>query len=136
MVIVSLRNVAMVIVVVLVAVQVFAQGYPEADLVVRVPGQPKVAFRQYAGYVDLDLNVEPSLFYYFVEAKKHPETKPLTLWLNGGTGCSSVGGGAFTELGPFYPTGYSRGLRINSILKPAICGVTGWSWMVLLQPNL
>ncbi|KAG7533143.1 Alpha/Beta hydrolase fold [Arabidopsis thaliana x Arabidopsis arenosa] len=115
MVIVSLRNVAMVIVVVLVAVKVFAQGYPEADLVVRLPDQPKVAFRQYAGYVDLDLNVEPSLFYYFFEAEKHPETKPLTLWLNGGPGCSSVGGGAFTELGPFYPTGYSRGLRINSM---------------------
>ena len=32
-----------------------------------------------------------------------------------GPGCSSVGGGAFTELGPFYPTGDGRGLRINSM---------------------
>ena len=30
-----------------------------------------------------------------------------------GPGCSSVGGGAFTELGPFYPTGDGRGLRTN-----------------------
>jgi hypothetical protein len=30
-----------------------------------------------------------------------------------GPGCSSVGGGAFTELGPFYPRGNGRGLRIN-----------------------
>ncbi|KAG7533142.1 Alpha/Beta hydrolase fold [Arabidopsis thaliana x Arabidopsis arenosa] len=115
MAIVSLRDVAVVMVVVLVTVQVFAQGNPEADLVVRLPGQPKVAFRQYAGYVDLDMTVGRSLFYYFVEAAKHPDTKPLTLWLNGGPGCSSVGGGAFTELGPFYPTGDGRGLRINSM---------------------
>ncbi|CAG7892565.1 unnamed protein product [Brassica rapa] len=93
----------------------FAEGYPEEDLVARLPGQPKVLFRQYAGYVDVDFETGRSLFYYFVEADTHPETKPLTLWLNGGPGCSSVGGGAFTELGPFYPTGDGRGLRINSM---------------------
>ncbi|KAL0875262.1 hypothetical protein Bca101_024967 [Brassica carinata] len=100
-----------------------AEGYPEEDLVARLPGQPKVLFRQYAGYVDVDFETGRSLFYYFVEADTQPETKPLTLWLNGGPGqglangpgCSSVGGGAFTELGPFYPTGDGRGLRINSI---------------------
>lgn len=31
-----------------------------------------------------------------------------------GPGCSSIGGGAFTELGPFFPTGDGRGLRRNS----------------------
>ncbi|RID74280.1 hypothetical protein BRARA_B01387 [Brassica rapa] len=93
----------------------FAEGYPEEDLVARLPGQPKVLFRQFAGYVDVDFETGRSLFYYFVEADTHPETKPLTLWLNGGPGCSSVGGGAFTELGPFYPTGDGRGLRINSM---------------------
>ncbi|EFH41812.1 hypothetical protein ARALYDRAFT_494807 [Arabidopsis lyrata subsp. lyrata] len=112
---VSLRNVVVVMAVVLVTVQVFAQGYPEADLVVRLPGQLKVAFRQYAGYVDLDMNAGRSLFYYFVEAEEHPDTKPLTLWLNGGPGCSSGCGGAFTELGPFYPTGDGGGLRVNSM---------------------
>ncbi|WZZ09608.1 hypothetical protein YC2023_095529 [Brassica napus] len=100
----------------------FAEGYPEEELVVRLPGQPKVLFRQYAGYVEVDSKTGRSLFYYFVEAATQPETKPLTLWLNGvmeievglaGPGCSSVGGGAFTELGPFYPTGDGRGLRIN-----------------------
>ncbi|GKE19532.1 serine carboxypeptidase-like protein 42, partial [Tanacetum coccineum] len=30
-----------------------------------------------------------------------------------GPGCSSMGGGAFTELGPFFPTGDGRGLRRN-----------------------
>lgn len=32
-----------------------------------------------------------------------------------GPGCSSIGGGAFTELGPFYPKGNGRGLRRNSM---------------------
>ncbi|KAL0326076.1 UNVERIFIED_CONTAM: Serine carboxypeptidase-like 42 [Sesamum radiatum] len=89
-------------------------GFPEEDLVTKLPGQPVVKFRQYAGYVDVDVKNGRSLFYYFVEAADDPDRKPLTLWLNGGPGCSSVGGGAFTELGPFYPTGDGRGLRINS----------------------
>ncbi|KAK4352566.1 hypothetical protein RND71_028084 [Anisodus tanguticus] len=90
------------------------KGYPEEDLVKALPGQPKVSFRQYAGYVDVDRKAGRSLFYYFVEAEVNPDDKPLTLWLNGGPGCSSVGGGAFTELGPFFPTGDGRGLRGNS----------------------
>ncbi|PHT50479.1 Serine carboxypeptidase-like 41 [Capsicum baccatum] len=90
------------------------KGYPEEDLVKALPGQPKVSFRQYAGYVDVDVRAGRSLFYYFVEAEVNPDDKPLTLWLNGGPGCSSVGGGAFTELGPFFPTGDGRGLRRNS----------------------
>ncbi|KAL1815686.1 hypothetical protein ACET3Z_018260 [Daucus carota] len=89
-------------------------GYPEEDLVVELPGQPEVEFRQYAGYVDVDVKAGRSLFYYFVQAHHDPDHKPLTLWLNGGPGCSSIGGGAFTELGPFFPRGDGRGLRINS----------------------
>ncbi|KAF3445558.1 hypothetical protein FNV43_RR10734 [Rhamnella rubrinervis] len=96
-------------------VLVDVDGYPVEDLVVRLPGQPKVGFRQYAGYVDVDVKAGRSLFYYFVEAEKDPDNKPLTLWLNGGPGCSSIGGGAFTELGPFYPKGDGRGLRRNSM---------------------
>ncbi|KAI8016461.1 Serine carboxypeptidase-like 42 [Camellia lanceoleosa] len=111
-------------------------GYPKEDLVVGLPGQPKVGFRQYAGYVDVDVKAGRSLFYYFVEAEEedslslshshshshshhpyhdHHKLKPLTLWLNGGPGCSSMGGGAFTELGPFFPRGDGRGLRRNSM---------------------
>jgi serine carboxypeptidase-like clade 2 len=60
------------------------QGYPVEDLVVRLPGQPTVQFRQYAGYVDVDVKAGRSLFYYFVEADKEPDKKPLSLWLNGG----------------------------------------------------
>ncbi|KAG9146363.1 hypothetical protein Leryth_018416 [Lithospermum erythrorhizon] len=90
-----------------------AEGYPKEDLVTSLPGQPKVGFRQYAGYIDVDVKAGRSLFYYFVEAEVDPAHKPLTLWLNGGPGCSSVGGGAFTELGPFYPRGDGRALVRN-----------------------
>lgn len=61
-----------------------AEGYPAEDLVVDLPGQPQVGFKQFAGYVDVDVKHGRSLFYYFVEAKQSPETKPLALWLNGG----------------------------------------------------
>lgn len=59
-------------------------GHPIEDLVENLPGQPKVGFRQYAGYVDVDEKAGRSLFYYFVEAEKDADKLPLTLWLNGG----------------------------------------------------
>lgn len=90
-------------------------GYPMEDLVVNLPGQPRVGFKQFAGYIDVDVKAGRSLFYYFVEAENDLHHKPLTLWLNGGPGCSSMGGGGFTELGPFYPTGDGRGLRRNTM---------------------
>ncbi|PNX70734.1 serine carboxypeptidase 42-like protein, partial [Trifolium pratense] len=60
------------------------EGYPIEDLIMKLPGQPKVEFSQYAGYVDIDVKHGRSLFYYFVEADQYPHKKPLTLWLNGG----------------------------------------------------
>ncbi|CAA6660343.1 unnamed protein product [Spirodela intermedia] len=86
---------------------------PPGGLGEGLPGQPAVGFRQYAGYIDVDRKAGRSLFYYFAEADGDAHEKPLTLWLNGGPGCSSIGGGAFTELGPFFPRGDGRGLRIN-----------------------
>ncbi|KAL8172209.1 hypothetical protein V2J09_024013 [Rumex salicifolius] len=65
-----------------------------------LPGQPAVKFSQYSGYVTVDDTEKRSLFYYFVEAENHPESKPLVLWLNGGPGCSSVSA-AFYGHGPF-----------------------------------
>lgn len=59
-------------------------GYPAEDLVLTLPGQPKVDFRQFAGYVNVDEKKGRSLFYYFAEADEHPEKKPLTIWMNGG----------------------------------------------------
>jgi len=60
------------------------EGYPAEDLIERLPGQPNVGFKQFAGYVDVDVKHGRSLFYYFVEADNDHHNKPLTLWLNGG----------------------------------------------------
>ncbi|XVF54764.1 hypothetical protein PTKIN_Ptkin05aG0208100 [Pterospermum kingtungense] len=75
------------------------------DKIVGLPGQPRVGFQQFSGYVSVDYNKNKALFYYFVEAETDPASKPLVLWLNGGPGCSSLGVGAFSENGPFRPNG-------------------------------
>ena len=69
---------------VVLMVGIKANGYPMEDLVINLPGQPKVGFKQFAGYIDVDVKAGRSLFYYFVEAENDPHHKPLTLWLNGG----------------------------------------------------
>ncbi|KAI3941612.1 hypothetical protein MKX01_018202 [Papaver californicum] len=84
----------------------------EADLVYQIPGQPPEDFKQYAGYVTGDEVYEKALFYWFFEATKSPEQKTLLLWLNGGSGCSSVGFGEAQELGPFLVTKCSE-LKFN-----------------------
>ncbi|CAE5958695.1 unnamed protein product [Arabidopsis arenosa] len=76
-----------------------------SDRVTRLPGQPRVGFQQYSGYVTVDDKKQRALFYYFAEAEVNPSSKPLVLWLNGGPGCSSLGVGAFSENGPFRPKG-------------------------------
>ncbi|KAJ1289997.1 hypothetical protein BS78_02G208200 [Paspalum vaginatum] len=77
-------------------------GSKAADRIAALPGQPpRVNFEQYAGYVTVDEEHGRALFYYFVESPYDAASKPLLLWLNGGPGCSSLGAGAMTELGPF-----------------------------------
>jgi serine carboxypeptidase-like clade 2 len=56
----------------------------EADRVDKLPGQPPVNFRQYAGYVTVNESHGRALFYWFFEATQTPQSKPLLLWLNGG----------------------------------------------------
>ncbi|KAI5654137.1 hypothetical protein M9H77_31324 [Catharanthus roseus] len=78
------------------------EGLKAYDKIERLPGQPEgVDFDQYSGYVNVDENAGRTLFYYFVESPQNASSKPLVLWLNGGPGCSSLGAGALTELGPF-----------------------------------
>lgn len=61
-------------------------GLKEGDKVIQLPGQPDgVNFDQYAGYVTVDNTSGRALFYYFVEADENSSSKPLVLWLNGGT---------------------------------------------------
>ncbi|KAG6551787.1 hypothetical protein Mapa_006604 [Marchantia paleacea] len=86
---------------------------PTEDLISSLPGQPNAVFKQYGGYVTVDEANGRALYYYFVEAETDPGSKPLTLWLNGGPGCSSLGGGGFSELGPFYPSASGKSLIKN-----------------------
>lgn len=81
----------------------------ELDRIVHLPDQPPVKFKQYAGYV----TVEMALFFWFIEAEHSPTTKPVMLWLNGGPGCSSVGFGEAQEIGPFIVKKGSPALEHN-----------------------
>ncbi|KHN05141.1 Serine carboxypeptidase II-3 [Glycine soja] len=95
------------------------EGQKQADKIAALPGQPYgVNFDQYSGYVTVDPKAGRALFYYFVESPYNPSTKPLVLWLNGGPGCSSLGYGAFEELGPF---------RINSDGKTLYRNKYAWN---------
>lgn len=69
------------------------------DQIARLPGQMELHVAQFSGYVPV--NRGASLFYWLAEAVGDNKKKPLVLWLNGEPGCSSIGYGAFKELGPF-----------------------------------
>ncbi|CAL4956909.1 unnamed protein product [Urochloa decumbens] len=91
-----------------------ARGEQERDRVQFLPGQPaSPPVSQFAGYVTVNESTGRALFYWFFEAQASPEKKPLLLWLNGGPGCSSVGYGAASEMGPLLVNGNGTGLEFN-----------------------
>jgi len=72
------------IIIVLAQTLLGVSSLPEADKISSLPGQPRVKFQQYSGYITVDDQHQRALFYYFVEAQKDPTSKPVVLWLNGG----------------------------------------------------
>ncbi|XP_076883797.1 serine carboxypeptidase-like 40 [Bidens hawaiensis] len=94
------------------------EGLKEKDKISSMPGQPRVKFDQYGGYVTVSESGGRAFYYYFVEAEKSKESLPLLLWLNGGPGCSSLAYGAMQELGPF---------RVNSDGKTLFRNQFAWN---------
>jgi serine carboxypeptidase-like clade 1 len=77
---------------------------PEAlkDQVTSLPDfHYKISFNHYAGYITVDEKRGRRLFYWFVESQRAPLDDPVTMWLNGGPGCSSLDGMLY-EHGPFH----------------------------------
>ncbi|CAL5191113.1 unnamed protein product [Lathyrus oleraceus] len=89
------------------------EGGEEEDRIFELPGQPKVLFDQFSGYVTVNHVAGRALFYWLTEAQQNPLNKPLVIWLNGGPGCSSVAYGASEEIGPFRLNKTASGLYIN-----------------------
>ncbi|KAF7633631.1 hypothetical protein Mgra_00006939 [Meloidogyne graminicola] len=81
------------------------------DEIISLPGiNFKLNFKHYSGYLDAGNN---NLFHYwFVESQGNPKNDPLVLWLNGGPGCSSLGG-LLNELGPYLINNDGKTLRQN-----------------------
>ncbi|KAI1165808.1 carboxypeptidase S1 [Nemania serpens] len=82
--------------------------------------------KSYAGYVHLPPGTLEDLgesqdypintFFWFFEARKDPANAPLSIWLNGGPGSSSLLG-LFAENGPCYINSDSNSTRLSE-----------WSW--------
>ncbi|XP_010548637.1 PREDICTED: serine carboxypeptidase 24 [Tarenaya hassleriana] len=86
----------------------------ELDRIKELPGQPKVKFSQFSGYVTVNERHGRALFYWLTESSSSPHTKPLLLWLNGGPGCSSIAYGASEEIGPFRINKTASSLYLNT----------------------
>ncbi|KAK6136787.1 hypothetical protein DH2020_029457 [Rehmannia glutinosa] len=117
--------------------KIAARTHRKLDLIRSLPGQPKQrpGFKQYGGYVTVDVSSGRSLYYYFAEAATKPDSKPLILWLNGGPGCSSLLG-AMVEIGPFgvnpdgkslYPRRFAWNKVANTLFLESPAGV-GFSY--------
>ena len=100
------------------------------DRVTSIPGfTGNFCWNHWSGY--LNATSDHQLFYWYHESTTDASDKPLVLWLNGGPGCSSLGG-MFTELGPFVldsnldvtlnPYSFNKAANVIFIEQPAGVG--------------
>jgi len=88
-------------------------GAPVSDLVLRLPGMTEpLRSKTYSGLIPVpartydypwgDAGTSPAVHahYWYSESEQDPNKDPVILWLQGGPGGSSLGGG-FYEMGPF-----------------------------------
>ncbi len=64
-------------------------------LITSLPGYPnggRTPSKQYSGMIPVAADGSRSLHYWLVLSENNPETDPITLWTNGGPGCSSMDG--------------------------------------------
>lgn len=93
------------------------------DEVTNLPGLPsQPSFKHYSGYLNTT-SPNRHLHYWFVESERSPAKDPVVLWLNGGPGCSSLGG-FLTELGPFHTNQDGKTLYYNKF---------AWNQIALVQ---
>merc|ERR1712232_405504 len=79
----------------------FSFSQPSGDLITNLPGLVSTPnFNQYSGYINV--TGYGQVFYWFVDSQQNPVSDPVVLWLNGGPGCSSLGG-LLSENGPWSP---------------------------------
>lgn len=83
-----------------VALVLLTSARNDGAIVTHLPGLdlPALPFQHFSGH--LELQSSERLFYWYAESQHQPAEDPIVLWLNGGPGCSSLGG-FFTENGPF-----------------------------------
>lgn len=65
-----------------------------ADQITNIPGYGVPKTKQYSGFIAADDAKTVFLHYWFVTSP-NPTKDPVSVWMNGGPGCSSMEGGLY-----------------------------------------
>jgi carboxypeptidase C (cathepsin A) len=84
----------------LLALVVAGDAAITGDEVTSLPGWAEaLPSKSYSGYLAVGPQKNRHLHYYFTLSENDPAKDPVTLWLNGGPGASSIAYGMMTEIG-------------------------------------